>query len=143
VPCKIVRENAYPRELSPGQREEKIRSFLHDFSIVCSDRHEVHWDETSLEITLDGNTLIAYRESLDLAAFGTLRGRGMSRLILLTYGPLPAPTGAQETILTLKHRQIAGPACPISERLLNQLRRYGTRFRYKSPAGHYQPWNAG
>ncbi len=141
IPCKIIRKNAYPRELSLEQRRQKMTSFLHDFAVVCSDQHEVHFDETRLEIILNDHILIAYRETLNLSTLAKLRMCGYDRLIVLTYGLFPGLHEAQETFIDLKDRSIDGLVCLVSERLLNQFRRYGTRFRYQPVGDHYQSWS--
>jgi acetyltransferase-like isoleucine patch superfamily enzyme len=141
APCKVIRENAYPRELSPEERLEKMTGFLRDFATICTDRHRVDLDETALEITLDDDTLIVYRETVDSTTLASLRGRGAARLITLAYSEYTGPAIGQETFIDLKHRHIDGVACAVSERLLNQLRRYGTRFYYESASGHYQKWD--
>jgi acetyltransferase-like isoleucine patch superfamily enzyme len=140
IPCRVIRENAYPCELSPEQRHRRMSAFLYHFAIICSDQHAVHFDENALEITLNDSLLIAYRETLDHPALADLRTHGVDRLIALTYSEFPTPTGAQETFIDLQRRRIDGLACAVSERLLNQLRRYGTRFRYNPIGGHYQSW---
>lgn len=139
-PCKVIRENAYPRELSPEERREKLGAFMRSFAEICSDRHRVHFEESSLEIALDDKVWIAYREILEPAALAKLRDR-RNRLIVLTYGEFPSPAQPPETLIDLKHRRIEGISCPISERLLNQLRRYGTRFYYDAVDGNYRAWN--
>jgi hypothetical protein len=140
APCKVIRENAYPRELTPEERLEKMTGFLRDFATICTDRHQVHLDVTALEITLDGDTFIAYREAVDSATLANLRARNAARLITLAYSEFPDPAVGQETLIDLKHRHIDGIACAVAERLFNQLRRYGTRFCYESVRGRYERW---
>jgi len=45
-----------------------------------------------------------------------------------------------KTVFDLKNRVIEGPATVETERLKNQLRRYGVRFKYYSENGRYRPW---
>jgi acetyltransferase-like isoleucine patch superfamily enzyme len=142
VPCKVVRENAYPRDLPADERLAKMRSFLRDFADICTDRHQVAFEEGEMQVTLDGRLLVAYREMLDEKALAALRQRGIARTIVLAYGESPSPPLEQETLIDLRHRHIAGRAGPVSERLLNQLRRYGTRFRYEPVEGQYRGWDS-
>ena len=44
------------------------------------------------------------------------------------------------TIFDLKERKIEGKADEDSERLKNQLRRFGIRFKYSDEGGMYKPW---
>jgi acetyltransferase-like isoleucine patch superfamily enzyme len=141
APCKVIRENAYPRELLPEQRRAKIKAFLRDFAVVCSDHNTVQFDEIALEILLNDLVLIVYREILNFSTLADLRAREPQRLLILTFDKCPDSANSSETFIDLKHRDIDGLADPVSERLLNQLRRYGTRFRYQSRGDTYQSWN--
>ena len=44
------------------------------------------------------------------------------------------------TIFHVAARAIHGPVTQKSERLRNQLRRHGIRFRYEAIDGEYRPW---
>jgi len=140
APCKIIRENAYPRELSPEKRMGKMSAFLRDFSIICSDQNNVRFDESALEIALNDRALITYSEKITSQTLADLRARDLNRLIILSYEEFPDTARNQETFITLKSRRISGLACSVSERLINQLRRYGTRFYYQAIDNYYQSW---
>ncbi|MBN1888231.1 MAG: hypothetical protein JW850_09580 [Thermoflexales bacterium] len=141
APCKVIREHTYPRELSPEERLEKMINFLRDFAAICTDRHQACFDETAVQVKLDDSTVIAYREAATPVELAKLRACDATRCIVLAYHEFPDSANAQETFIDLKHRHIDGLACVISERLLNQLRRYGTRFYYQPINSHYQAWN--
>jgi acetyltransferase-like isoleucine patch superfamily enzyme len=141
APCKVIRENVYPRELSTTERREKMGGFLRALADICTDHHAVQFDIERLEMTLDGDTAIAYRETLDPSDLAETWIQTMNRLVILAYGEFPRAARAGETFIDLKHRRINGQVCPVSERLLNQLRRYGTRFWYEPVDGVYQSWD--
>jgi acetyltransferase-like isoleucine patch superfamily enzyme len=48
--------------------------------------------------------------------------------------------GRTATAFDLRHRRIEGPCNPETERLKDQLRRMGIRFRYSNVDGTYEPW---
>jgi acetyltransferase-like isoleucine patch superfamily enzyme len=141
APCKVIRENAYPRELSSEERHEKMGNFLRDFALVCSDLSNTHFDEAGWEVRLDDTVSIVYCEKPVDSTLAHLRMHSAPRLILLSYDEFQGLARDQETFIDLKHRTIAGMACSTSERLLNQLRRYGTRFYYESVDNCYQRWD--
>ena len=45
-----------------------------------------------------------------------------------------------QTIFDTANQRIDGPAGEDTERMRNQLRRYGIRFRYRPRNGRYEPW---
>ncbi|MBN1316617.1 MAG: hypothetical protein JXA42_14160 [Anaerolineales bacterium] len=141
APCKVLRENAYPRELSIEQRHEKMINFIHDFSDICSENNRTDLTFDSLGIEFDNDLLIVYCEPLELSILTELRSRKKARLVILTYGDFPDVALAGETLIDLEKRRIEGQACTYSERLLNQLRRYGTRFRFQQVGTQYREWD--
>lgn len=50
-------------------------------------------------------------------------------------------TSRQIAVCGLREKQIVGPASSISEKLVNQLRRYGIRFYSRPADGVYRRWN--
>jgi len=59
----------------------------------------------------------------------------------LKYDPSTEVIVAGDTVFKLKKpRTIEGPATNVTERVKNQLRRYGIRFRFTARAGEYVKW---
>jgi acetyltransferase-like isoleucine patch superfamily enzyme len=140
IPAKVLKENAYPRPLDGAVRLAFVRDFLKVFGEICADRHTVRRGDTADGAqALVGQTWVGYVPALAAAAadFG-----GASAAIVLTDDGLGALRGAPDdpTIVDLRARQLRGPATPLSERLLNQLRRYGVRFYFEAREGRYAPW---
>ena len=48
--------------------------------------------------------------------------------------------GSGETVFDVKNRVIKGPCNLVTEKIKNQLRRYGIRFKYISTMGRYVAW---
>lgn len=142
TPAKVIRERAYPKKLSEAERSAFVAQFVREFGEICADREQVAFGEkTSAPSVCVGGVSIEYadntaqcRESWDGASGG--------RRILLTYGPVSGSSagGNAELLIDLDGKRLSGPASPLSQRLLNQLRRYGVRFAYDVIDGKYQPW---
>jgi len=46
----------------------------------------------------------------------------------------------KDTIFNMEERTIEGPSTEETERIKNQLRRHGVRFRFYADEGEYRPW---
>ena len=69
---------------------------------------------------------------------GIVRESGMNPLSLIIHSPMWfVVSGAKFDISKMA---ITGEASPLSEKVRNQFRRHGIRFRYEVIDGHYQPW---
>jgi acetyltransferase-like isoleucine patch superfamily enzyme len=141
VPCVVLRENAYPRELSVKERRSAMTEFLTAlYQILYHERGDVTWDRQLMELRV-GNTLIAFSEMPTIGRLAGLRKKTRC-LILMSYQRLPDSTSEIDTFIDLRQLRIRGAATPAAERLLDQLRRYGIRFRYsRSDSGMYEPWD--
>jgi acetyltransferase-like isoleucine patch superfamily enzyme len=142
IPAKVLKEGAYPRPLDRAARLEFFADFLQVFGEICAKNGAVALERSAHGVTVDvGDALIGYFPELpqkDLSAFGDKR----SHVIALTDQPGSLREQAGTTIIDCSRRQIQGPASALSERLLNQLRRYGIRFNYDADGGRYVAWEA-
>ena len=140
IPAKVIKDRWYPRPLVGPARLAFVREFLKVFSEICSDRHRVAY-----AVTADGaralidTVCVGYVPALSA---GTLILDGAASAVVLTDDAESGSTGvpAETTVVDLAHNRLLGPASPLTERLLNQLRRYGVRFNYEAHDGRYRPW---
>lgn len=141
VPAKIIKEGVYPRPLTDEQRRVFLLEFLQTFGEICADQHPVEYSLDRQDPLLRiGGTMLIYAPDARTAAASM--PEGAEAAILLTYGdkfdrvePL-----APWTLVDLGSKRLAGAATPLTERLLNQLRRYGIRFNFEAVSGEYRPW---
>jgi acetyltransferase-like isoleucine patch superfamily enzyme len=145
TPARIIRENAYPKPFSESQRSEFCLDFLKTFADICSDRWQVSQtslNDTSISLAVD-NTVVGYASRLDsqhLAQWDTGVGTVvLTGQLMLNEADIPSHV----TVIELLAKRITGPATPVSERLINQLRRYGIRFPYETENRQYVPWPEG
>lgn len=128
-PARVIRENAYPAPLSA----EAVLEFYQDFlalyaSVLGVDAIPVREDDRVVLETPDA-TYVA----------GTPNDDG-GRTLLIGPGVLDG-IGAATTALDTESRRITGIADRVSDRLVNELRRYGIRF-YSRPLGdRYADWS--
>lgn len=119
VPCRVLKESAFPRPFS----EEKRRAFFRDFLPVAAEILAHHTGQKSqfepetLTIKI-GTTAITYYDNT---------------ITVFT-------DRTQTTIFHLQARQIQGGVTPLTEKLRDLLRRYGIRFKSEPVNGNYQPW---
>lgn len=119
APARVIKERAYPRELLAEQRAAFMGDFLRTFN----------------EITGGSGTPIRYAPSL-----GSVAADRDQPAIALVDAAGGAALPVAWTVIALSERRLAGPASPLTERLLNQLRRYGIRFNYEAHDGSYRAW---
>jgi len=147
VPARVIRERAFPKKLLPEQKRAIMTNFLQAFSEICRDRHCVGFsasDDSAVIIRLDGDqAIIAYDFSASTNWIESLQSSA-KRVICIAheYGmwleaDALSPT---TTAIDLEAHKIVGQTDYLSERLLNQMRRYGVRFRYSPEGGEYVAW---
>ena len=146
VPARVV-GTPFPQRLNPGDRMIVMRDFLSRLYEILTNRLGApprQVSESEVRIVLpDRSAAVAYRSSWTRADVRELER--LPRLVLLSAESTQDLTGAQTrlTQVSLETRRVAGAADALSERVLNQLRRYGIRFRYEAVGGRYVPWDAG
>lgn len=94
VPARILKENVYPKELSPSEKRVIINKISYDIQ---------------LELLFQDETVIYNYD----------------------HG---------ETVFDIKHRRVKGPSNQDTEKIKNQFRRNGIRFKYYSKNGRYVKW---
>ncbi|MCR4423982.1 MAG: DapH/DapD/GlmU-related protein [candidate division WOR-3 bacterium] len=122
VPCRVLKENVFPRPLS----EQERRAFFLDFLPIAGEilAHQTKQNFQFLPQTL---TLIIDTPTPTTIAY-------QDNTINVVSGETPA------TIFHLGERAITGTVTPITEKLRDLLRRYGIRFKSEPVDGNYQPW---
>jgi len=141
VPAKVLKENAYPRPLTDDARLGFVRDFFKAFGEICSDREPVEFDLESQHPRLRvGTATLIY--ALDAgAAGGALSGHPGHAIVLAGGGTLGGVKALPVwTLIDLAGKCVSGTASPLTERLLNQLRRYGIRFNFEAADGRYRAW---
>ena len=128
-PAKVIRENAYPAPLSVEAALEFYQAFLSSYaSVLGVDAVPVRENERVVLRTLDA-TYIA----------GLPSGDGGRTLVI---GPAASTaTGPETTALDTDSRHITGTADRLSDRLVNELRRYGIRFYSRRRGDRYADWS--
>lgn len=129
APAKVVREGAYPAPLQGEARLAFLRDFLQVFAEISAPTREVVAGADGLSMTIDGIWL-GYTETPDDIEEG----------IVLTDAEPSAPAGKGRTVIELGARIVDGAASALTERLLDQMRRYGIRFNYEPVGDRYAPW---
>jgi len=147
IPAKVIKEHAFPKKLSAEQKRAIMTDFLQVFGEICQDRHRVDFsasDSRAVVIRLDGDEeIIAYDFIASAKWIDSLQNSG-KRVVCLAHGyeewPEASALPPELTLIALDARKVAGKADSLSDRLLNQLRRYGVRFRYSPEDGLYVAW---
>lgn len=149
-PAKVIKENAYPRPFSAEQRARFFDEFLARYAVLLGSdaRVESGDGEGAREaVLLDTGAVVfagiaaddAGRIAESLAGGGGYDDR---RVVLIGEGVGAVELPAGWTALDPRSRRIRGAADAASERLVNELRRYGIRF-YSRPSGDaYLDWEA-
>jgi acetyltransferase-like isoleucine patch superfamily enzyme len=147
VPAEVIKENVYPQELSFEEKQAVMEDFLQTFSEICSDRHKVSFsvsDEGVVIIRLDGNNAVIAYTLLARTEWISALQDSTDRVICLAHTyenwPEASELPAQLTLIDLDARHVMGMVDSLSERLFNQLRRYGVRFRYSPRDRRYVAW---
>lgn len=136
APARVIKDRAYPRPLDGPRRAAFMRDFLRAFGEICAAQAPTDYADTTdgAQLTV-GDTRLVYAPSLDAAGLAARR---------LAIALVDAAQGANPPescmLVDLSAKRLEGPATPLSERLLNQLRRYGIRFNYEARDGRYRAW---
>jgi acetyltransferase-like isoleucine patch superfamily enzyme len=124
VPCRVLRENAFPRALS----EEEWLDFWRGF---CADAGAVMGDTFRCEATVDRDGL-GFRCHLSTVRYELSAVSRQAVAVSRDVG--------DSTRFDLGTREVVGPADAFSEKLRDLLRRYGIRFRSEAVGGEYRRW---
>lgn len=136
-PARVIRENAYPRPMTPEKRLAFFGSFLDSYArLLGVDAAPVVRDDL---VRLDTSEAVYLAGGSGGEVVGAT-DRGGGRVLLVAEGGAEAlPAGW--TIFDTAGRHVAGIADPLSARLTNELRRHGIRFYSRGVDGRYQDWD--
>ncbi len=140
-PAKVIREQSYPRPLEGERLLDFFRSFLsHYAELLGTDALPEPLDDPLAGVRLD-TPEVSYLAVAMPRAEADVGGR--RACILGADGAQVAELAEPAwTVFDTRSRHIRGLADGVSERLANELRRYGIRF-YSRPAGdRYVDWEA-
>jgi acetyltransferase-like isoleucine patch superfamily enzyme len=132
-PARVIRENAYPRPMSREEALAFYEAFLASYASVLG---------VDPVPGRDGERVVLRTPDATYVAGAPIRGDVEGDGRMLVVGPGLSPDlGPATTALDTESRRIAGAADRVSDRLTNELRRYGIRF-YSRPAGdRYVDWS--
>ena len=146
-PAKVVKENAYPRPFGPEQRARFFGEFLERYAVLLGSEASATAAEGQGAAVLDTGEVVLAGIAADDGGPEAERlagPAGLDRRRVLVLGEGVAAAGLPDgwTALDPRARRIRGAADRVSERFVNELRRYGIRF-YSRPAGDaYVDWGA-
>jgi acetyltransferase-like isoleucine patch superfamily enzyme len=119
VPCKVIREKAFPRQLSTDERKALFVSFFRDAAPILA-------------------------ELLDAPAELTPDGLGVklpaAEIAFSEPASVSVRAGQCSSDFLLSERRITGRADKLTEKLRDLLRRHGIRFRSEVRDGKYSDW---
>ena len=128
-PARIIREHAYPAPMSAEAALDFYEAFLASYASVLGVDAALSREAERVVLKAPDATYVAGSPS-DGGDRTLLVGPGVSQGI-----------GAATTALDTESRRIAGIADKLSDRLVNELRRFGIRF-YSRPRGdRYVDWS--
>jgi acetyltransferase-like isoleucine patch superfamily enzyme len=132
-PAKVIRENAYPRRMSDEQRVAFFEGFLADYARLLGLSHGASHDGVRAWLETPEATYVAGARASSIRP-DVAGNRGL----LIADGDADPPPGW--TLFDTARRHVSGPADAASERLMNELRRFGIRFYSRPQHGRYADW---
>jgi acetyltransferase-like isoleucine patch superfamily enzyme len=135
-PAKVIREHAYPRPLSDEQWASFFEDFLNAYSELLGVERRAERGSAGVQLETADAVYLASR-SVSMAGGASFEPK---RAILIGDRDAEPPPGS--TLFDTAGRHISGPSDASSERLANELRRYGIRFYSRARAGRYVDWEA-
>ncbi len=121
VPCKVIRENAFPRQLTSEER----RAFLTEFILTAAPILSAFLGE---EFRFNPDRLSLQSQNYSLRYDD-------NQFILAAGDNTPICS------FHLATRTIQGSVLPITEKIRDLLRRYGIRFKSETDNNTYRPWS--
>lgn len=142
VPAKIIKENCYPQTLSQADIDEFMAEFLKIFGQILNEKHRTRFSKTKngVRLSINGNICIHYVYALTKFSGDEKRNIYLFIKPNKERTPLKKLLLSKTTLVNLESLKITGFADNSSDQLLNQLRRYGVRFRFENSAGVYCAW---
>jgi acetyltransferase-like isoleucine patch superfamily enzyme len=134
IPSRIIKENVYPRKHSSAEITILMKKFLSDFAEILESKDAVKVESGPSNFIIElPEALIQYSETQENIK------SDKERCIILGID-CELRDADDITMFDLTRRRINGIADELSERLRNQLRRHGVRFKYKVENGRYTQW---
>jgi acetyltransferase-like isoleucine patch superfamily enzyme len=137
-PAKVIREDAYPRPLEASALVAFYASFLEHFAAVVSVKTRPIIDEAAGQVRLDLEAAAVIALVGDVRAVSATGAA--SRSLVIGDGAAEVADEPGMTRLDTRRRRIDGLADPLSDRLINELRRFGIRFYSRPADGRYVEW---
>lgn len=140
-PARVLKENAYPKPMTPEARIAFFAEFLGTYGTNLDSSAQAV-DDGHGGVRLDTGELLIVAAATADALTGLTDGR---RTLVIADDATTVANAPMVTAFDTARRRIAGLADSASDRLANELRRYGIRF-YSRPArdggGAYVDWEA-
>ena len=134
-PAKVIREDAYPRRLEG----DRLLGFFEEFAAHYAEllgSSATPARQADAVVLDDGDTRYLFAASAESASGQT----DAARCLLLGDGAAQLSDQDGLTTLDTASRFVGGVADAVSERLTNELRRYGIRFYSRPRDGQYVDW---
>lgn len=140
-PARVLKENAYPKPMTPEARIAFFTEFLGNYGTNLGSSAQAV-DDGHGSVRLDTGELLIVAAATADALTGLPDDR---RTLVIADDATTVANAPMATAFDTERRRIAGLADSASDRLANELRRYGIRF-YSRPArdggGAYVDWEA-
>jgi len=130
-PAKVIKENAYPRPLSPEGRHRFFADFLASYAVILGTDAQPETIGDRVELSVGETHYVGLVGEASIPS-----GDGRTFVI----GDAPGADGERVTVLDTAARRVRGLADAASDRLTNELRRYGIRFYSRPSGGRYLDW---
>lgn len=138
-PAKVLREHAFPAPLTREARLAFYEEFLaHYAHLIGFSGEPQRSEEASAVLVDDGATVYAAALSYDARVASAIANR--PRVLLMADGARDASPSEGWTLLDTQTKRVRGVADSLSNRLTNELRRYGIRFYSRGVQGAYGDW---
>jgi len=143
IPARVIGKNMFPRELAPQKLNDFLIHILDIFADILEYSYEISRQkgDTSFQIFLSGNIGIHYSYAHTSRSIKAIENGDEVRSILLAFEFEEICLPESMTLIDLTQKVVKGKADALSEKLLNQLRRNGIRFKYEAFDGHYLHWD--
>jgi hypothetical protein len=138
VPCRVIRERAFPREPSAEERRRFFSSFLGSVSEILADfaGHPARFRAEALSVELHDRTISCAVSRIGSPRPERVDSTGSDGDVLR----VAARDGGVATEFRFAQRVIEGRADPVTEKLRDLLRRHGLRFYADVRDGTYYDW---
>jgi acetyltransferase-like isoleucine patch superfamily enzyme len=137
-PAKPIREGYYPKPLGGERLLDFFAEFLAHYAELLGLSGEPS-RATDAVVLDDDSTTLVFAISPQ-AASAALAAHDAPRSLVVAEGAAALTPRDGRTLLDTRSRHVAGTADAASERLTNEMRRYGIRFYSRPRNGTYVDW---